>query len=177
VSVRGFILVAVALLQCACQNMPETYAPPIQRQPLEEFRPYHATRIVKMSDPDAELYIAKDIPGGAAEGSWRWTGRRPTIKLRPKSNEGLKYVIDFAIPEVTLKETGPVTLTFFVNDHVVGSMRCEKDGNQHFEKAVPAEWVPTGQDALVGAEIDKVWIAPADKAQLGFLLISLGLTP
>lgn len=129
-----------------------------------------------MSDPDAELYFVKDIPGGI-EGAWRWTAKRPTIKLRPKSNQGLKYVIEFAIPEVTLKQTGPVTLTFFVNDHVVDSMRYATHGNQRFEKPVPAEWITAEQDVLVGAEIDKVWIAPEDKAQLGFLLISLGLTP
>jgi hypothetical protein len=129
-----------------------------------------------MSDPDAELYLVRDIPG-AVEGAWRWTGKRPTIKLRPKTKEQLKYTIDFAIPEVTFKETGPVTLTFFVNDHVVDSVRYTEQGNKHFEKPVPADWIPTDQDVQVGAEIDKVWIAPQDKAQLGFLLIRIGLTP
>jgi hypothetical protein len=49
-------------------------------------------------------------------------------------------------------------------------------GEQHFEKAVPAEWIEPGKDTLLAASIDKVWVAPADGAKLGFILTRIGLT-
>jgi len=147
--------------------------PPEQRAPLEEFRPYSATRVVQMADPDAFTFIVQDIAG--LEGNWRWTGKRPTVRLRPRAKEGLHYVIDFSLPDVTFKDTGPVTMSFFVGDHLLGSERYITSGAKHFEKPVPADWVTPAQDVLVSAEIDKVWVSKTDGATLGFILTSIGL--
>ncbi len=87
----------------------------------------------------------------------------------------LKYVIDFTLPEVTFKVTGPVTITFLVNDHVLDKVRYTAQGHQHFEKMVPPGWVELGQYAIAGAEIDKVWVSPTDGARLGFILSRIGL--
>ena len=57
--------------------MPETYAPPIQRQPIENARPYRVQRLIAMGDGDAEAFIVKDIARGTPEGgAWRWTQKR-----------------------------------------------------------------------------------------------------
>lgn len=167
---------AFAILLGACQNMPEPYAPPVQRQPFENFRPYRVARIVEMSDPYASPHIVQDISDAIEAGTWRWTAQRPTVRVTLKQVENLKYVIDFTVPEATLKVTGPVTVSFTVNGRVLDRMRYATPGAQHFEKAVPADWVEANHDALVGAEIDKVWVAPQDKRTLGFILMRIGLT-
>ena len=42
-----------------------------------------------------------------------------------RTNQGLHYTIDFSIAEATLKTTGPVTLTFLVNDHALDSVHLK----------------------------------------------------
>ena len=77
------IALALALSLAACQNMPDPYAPPVQRKPFDNFHP-RVVRVVNMADPDAHLSFVKDIAEGSS-GSWRWTGKRPTIRLRLRS--------------------------------------------------------------------------------------------
>jgi len=155
--------------------MPEPYAPPVQRQPFEEGRPHRISRIVNMSDGDWTAHVVQDIPPGEP-GPWKWTGQKPTVKIVTRTNQGLRYVIDFTLPDATFKETGPVTMTFLVNDRVLDSLHYKASGEQHFEKAVPPEWIEPGKETLVAASIDKVWVAPADGAKLGFILTRIGLS-
>ncbi len=155
--------------------MPEPYAPPVQRQPFEEGRPHRMLRIVSTSDGDWTSHVVQDIPP-SEPGPWKWTGQKPTIKVVARTNQGLRYVIDFSLAEATMKVTGPVTITFLVNDHALESVRYTAPGEQHFEKAVPPEWIEPMKDTLLAASIDKVWVAPADGAKLGFILSRIGLT-
>ena len=153
--------------------MPEPYAPPEQRQPIEVGRPYRISRVVNMDDGDASSYFVRDIMG--LNGSWRWTGKRPAIRIAIRSNERLHYSIDFTLADATFKVTGPVTIIFSVNDHVVGTQRYAAPGVQHYDAIVPPDWVQPNTEATVGAEIDKVWVSPTDGAQLGFILNRIGL--
>ncbi len=148
--------------------------PPEQRAPLEEFRPYAATRVIRMDDPDATAFFVQDIDG--LEANWRWTGQRPTVRVRPRTKDGVHFVIDFTMAEATLKETGPVNISFYVGDHLLGSERYSTPGAKHFEKPVPGDWIAPGEDLLLAAETDKAWVAKADGAKLGFVLSSIGLT-
>jgi hypothetical protein len=154
--------------------MPETYAPPEQRQPFENFRPYRSTRIVNMSDGDVDSRILRDVAKGP-NGSWRWTGQRPAIRLPGGNNTDLHYVIDFTIADVTFKETGPVTISFYVNDHVLDRVSYASPGTQHFDKPVPPDWIGEGVETIVGAEINKTYFAKDDSQHLGFILTSIGL--
>jgi len=154
--------------------MPETYAPPEQRKPFEDFRPYRSNRIVNMSDGDADSRILRDVAKGA-NGSWRWTGQRPAIRLPGGTTNSLRYVIDLTIPEVTFNQTGPVTISFYVNDHVLDRVRYTSPGAQHFEKPVPSDWIGDNLETVVGAEIDKTYLAKDDNQHLGFILTTIGL--
>ena len=164
----------LSLALCACQSMPETYAPPVQRQPFESFRPYRSSRVVQMSDGDVTARIVRDVELGPA-GSWRWTGQHPTIRVPSGAVENLLYLIDFTLPEDTFKDTGPVTLSFYVNDRLLDRVRYSSPGTQHFEKRVPDGWAQEGQETTVGAEIDKMWTSPEDGKRLGFILTSIGV--
>jgi len=169
------LVCAAVLTGSACQNMPGSFAPPVQRQPLEDFRPYRMSAIVNMSDDDAKTHFVQDVTS-IQIATWRWTGKRPTLRVRMRSVENLRYTIDFAIPETTLLATGPMTVTFLVNERVLDHVRYTRAGSEHFEKPVPAGWVTAGQDATVGAEVDKLWDPPEGGPQLGMILVRIGLT-
>jgi hypothetical protein len=129
-----------------------------------------------MADADAESHFVQDIDASLQGNTWRWTGKRPTIRLHPNTNQKMVYSIDFALAGPTLEQTGPVTLSFFVNDHLLDRVRYATAGRQRFQKPVPAEWVEPDENVTLAAEIDKVWTPPQpDGAHLGFILVSLGL--
>jgi len=106
-------------------------------------------------------------------GGWSWTGKRPTVRISLRGGLSVHYIVDFSIADATFAKTGPVAVTFLVNDHALETVRYAAPGPQHFEKAVPAEWVAA--ENVVGAEVDKVWTSPDDGAKLGLILNSVGL--
>jgi hypothetical protein len=168
------LLGAMCGFLCGCSNLPEPYAPPAQR-PFFEPSPESA-RVLGMADADAESHFVHDISAELQVNTWRWTGKRPTIRLRPASTQKLVYTIDFAITGSTFEQTGPVTLSFFVNDHLLDRVRYAAPGRQRFQKPVPSEWLEPGENVTLAAEIDKLW-KPRQPggAPLGFILLSLGL--
>ena len=173
-TLRSGLLGAMCGLLCGCGNLPEPYAPPAQRPFFEA--PPEAARILNMADADAESHFVQDISAELAGNTWRWTGKRPTIRLHLNSNRKLVYSIDFAIAESTFRRTGPVTLSLFLNDHLLDRVRYTSPGRRRVEKPVPAEWLVPGEDVMLAAEIDKVWTPPRPGgAPLGFILIALGL--
>jgi hypothetical protein len=172
---RGLAMICVVIITSACRNMPGPFAPPVQRRPLEDLKAYRAAAIVDMADEDAATHFVQGF-AGLDSATWRWTGKRPTVRVRLHSAENLRYTIDFSIAEATLLATGPVTVSFLVNDRVLDHVRYTHAGNQHFEKPVPDGWVTDGQDVTVGAELDKLWTPPDGGPKLGMILVRIGLT-
>lgn len=159
---------------CACGSLPEPYAPPPQ---LPAFKaPAGAVRVLNMADADAETLFVRDISPSLQANTWRWTGKRPAIRMFPGTTQKLNYAIDFAIPGATFAQTGPVTVAFFVNDRLLDQVHYTAPGRQRFEKPVPAGWLDANDYATLAAEIDKVWV-PAQRGAdpLGLILVSLGL--
>jgi len=168
------LLGAMCGLLCGCSNLPEPYPPPAQRPFFEA--PAEAVRILNMSDADAEPHFVQDIDAALQGNTWRWTGKRPTIHLHPNTNQKLVYSIDFAIAGSTFEQTGPVTLSFFVNDHLLDRVRYTAPDRRRFQKPVPAEWLKPDENVTLAAEIDKVWTPPQPGGKpLGFILVALGL--
>lgn len=156
----------------ACDRAP--WLPLPAQSPSFEGSPIHAARVVDLSNPDADRFILRDI---AARGdtSWRWSQQRPAVKIRVRANENLKYTIDFALPAITFKYTGPVTIAFTVNDRVLDRVRYTGAGSHHFEKRVPAYWLTRDSDATVGAEVDKMWKSKIDGQTFGIIIVRMGL--
>jgi hypothetical protein len=169
------LVCAAVVTGTACRNMPGPFAPPVQRQPLEDFRPYRMSAIVGMSNEDSETHFVRDLLSLETPTS-RWTGKRPAVRVRMRSGENLRYTIDFALSETALLATGPVSVSFLLNDQVLDRVRYRRAGNQHFEKVVPAGWVTAGQDVTLGAEVDKLWTPPDGGPARGIILVRIGLT-
>lgn len=130
--------------------------------------------MVNMNDRDAPTHFVKDIRATLEGASWRWTQKRPTLKILLVKTQRLKFAADFTIWEGTMQQTGPVTISFFVDDKLLDKVRYETPGYKHFEKPVDPAWLQTATETLVSAEIDKIYVDPGDHARLGFILTRMG---
>jgi hypothetical protein len=166
-----------ALCLAACDRFPESYPPPEQRQPLQGFNPGPDAMMVSMEGFEADPLIIRDIYGNSPGIPWRWTRKEPAVRVPLLSTEGLRYSIDFTLWDESFKVTGPVEISFLVNDKLLDKVRYTTPGNKHFEKPVPADWLATNTEATVGMSLDKVYTAPHDGAKFGVILTRLGLRP
>jgi hypothetical protein len=172
---RPYILLPLCLL-AGCANIPDSYAPPIQRKPLTGAEPSPIGTFVNLGEAAADAYIVRDVTGYVESSSWRWTRKRPELRFFLDSTEHLKFKADLSIADVTLKETGPVTISIFINGHRLDSLKYASAGRQEFEKPVPAAFLLPKSVNFVALEIDKVWVSKTDGAVLGFILTSAGFT-
>lgn len=172
--VRRLALISPLLVLAACTSIPDTYAPPVQRRPLTGPEPSPVTHFTSMNAPGAEAHFVRGVSRHLEAGSWRWLEPLAELMFRLETTEHLRFVMEFAIPEVTFAQRGPVTISVTVNRHPLLSARYERGGEYRLEKPVPAEWLRTDMHNYVALEIDKPWIAPQDGAKLGFILKSAG---
>ena len=165
---------SVLLLALAgCARIPDSYAPPIQRQSPEDVA-NGLSYYIQMDMPEAPAHLVSDVLPALEGGHWRWAMQHPVLRFRIPRTNGLKLRVDWTESEDTFKGTGPVTVKFFVEDHLLGEQRADKPENYVFEKPVPEAWLTTDRPVLVRMELDKLWTSPADGAKRGFILSKLG---
>ncbi len=127
-----------------------------------------------MSAADAADRIVSDIYPAQPGVSWRWTGARPAVQLMLARVDRLRFSIDFAIWDEGMRQTGPVTLRFFVNDHPLAERRYDTPGVKHFDEAVPAGWLTPLTPATAAVAIDKLYVSPRDGLRFGIILVRMG---
>jgi hypothetical protein len=162
------------LLLTSCAKYPESYPPPEQRKFAAASDANVLGSIVRMGDLNAEAYFVKDIAMGLEGGAWRWTTEEPTLKFYLETNQNLRFVMDFAIADLTFKDTGPVTFSIFINGRLFDKARYDRPGEKHYEKPVPPGFFKPKSEVTVSVKPDKIWIAKDDGAKMGFILIRIG---
>lgn len=167
-------LLTSLILLASCDRLPESYAPPLQRHPVEGYNFGPQAMMVEMGDADASLHIVKDIYG-PGDPSWRWTAQEPTIKMLVLSTQNLKFHADFSIWNDSFKLTGPVEIVFLVNGRVLDKIRYDSPGEKHFDEPVPADWLTANAEALLAISVDKIYVAPTDGKKFGLILLRMGL--
>jgi hypothetical protein len=161
-----------ALLAAGCNQLPE-YPPPPQREPLTRPGAAGLSYFLNMANPNADAYIVQDI-GDKTEGrGFRWAFAHPVLRFLVPPIDHPKFLMDFALPEPTFHITGPVTLTFSINDRFLDKQRFAQVGQQHYEREVPAGFLRAGAINLVSIDPDKVFVAE-DGAKLAFPLSRVG---
>jgi hypothetical protein len=135
---------------------------------LRKLKPF-----VRMDDARAADYIVRDVSEFAQSG-WRWTFDRPELQFFLAKTEHLELEVDYSIAGDIVKDTGPITVSFFLNNRAVGSMRCAKEGQYKFIQPVPAHLLSANEIATVGMEMKPVWVSPKDGQHLGIILIGAG---
>jgi hypothetical protein len=173
-SILGLLLVCL-LVPAGCRRWPEWYAPPEQRPTFtgEEPKPV-VSQMFKMGDTNVAQYLVKDVADGPAGAGWRWVYKRPEFRFLVADIVGLRYFMEFALPEQTFSQTGPVTFSIFINEKLFKKMRFTRPGQMRLEEPVPSTMLKRYAVNHVAVEVDPVWVAPTDGAKLGFILSSAG---
>jgi hypothetical protein len=169
---RILLVVIAGLLTVSCGRQAGVYAAPSQRSLDLGPDPDGPHEFVTMDDPVVEDYLVNDI--SPERGIRRWAFAHPELRFLVKDASHLVFRAEFAIPEVTFKTTGPVTVSCSVNGRAIGLIRCEHPGDFRLEKPVPDGLVEPGKSVRVTFEASPRWISPEDGAQLSFLLRSAG---
>ncbi len=165
----------LALMMVGCVAMPDAFIPQSKRRPLENVNAaLGSAPLIEMGDSRARVHIVKDIQKPADNVPWAWTYQRPTLRYTLNSTTNWKLVADYTVPEITLLQTGPVTISFFVNDRAVEQVRIEHAGQMHLEHAIPQDWLRANEKTTIAAEIDKLYDPGNGTPKLGFILTRLG---
>lgn len=134
------------------------------------------SQMFKMGDSNVAQYLVKDVADGPAGAGWRWVYKRPEFRFLVEDNAGLRYFMEFALPEQTFSQTGPVTFSIFINEKPFKKLRFTKPGQMRLEEPLPSALLKRYAVNYVAIEVNPVWVAPTDKAQLGFILSSAGFS-
>ena len=175
---RRHCTVATALLCCfttGCVSIPNTYAPPVQRKPLTGPDPGSLKAYVRMNESGAEAHLLKDVNTYVEGAGYRWTKQNPTLEFQPAHAVGEKLRLDFGLHSEVLQKTGPITLTISINGKVFDRATFDREGEHHYEKPVPPEYLTPGASAIVAISLDKVLDTP-DGNKLGLILTGAGFT-
>lgn len=166
---RITVSLIAALLLAGCGGL----VPMPEQQPVVQAEdPPDPRFLVRVIVPSSSRRIVKDIDGPPA--LYRWTGAEPTVKVKLPDGDPWLAQMELAVAEATLKETGPVTVSLWVNGREIGQARYEKPGEQTLSIPLPKDVLPNGGEATLMARIDPVWVAPSDGAKLGVLLKAMG---
>jgi hypothetical protein len=170
---RGLLFGGVLLLASSCNRYPESYPPPEQFEPPPAEPSESLEAFIEMGARSASSHIVSDIHALEAD-QWRWTGQRPTLRFQLSNTDQQELSLDFVVVEAAIQQTGPITVTFLVNDRVLEEVRYDTAGEKHFEKHVPPEWISLEGATSVSVSIDKTWRAPNDERALGVILLRAG---
>jgi hypothetical protein len=166
-------VISVSLLFGACNRLAESFPPPPQREALFVPRAGALGHFLTMSDPNAGAYLVKDV-ADRGPGTWRWVYSHPVLRFALPGVTRVNFVMDFAIPERTMRETGPVTITIRINGEVLDRALFDKPGELHYAHAVPPGIIRPNAINLVEIDPDPVWVSKADGGRLGFILSRAG---
>jgi hypothetical protein len=164
----------LALALCGCTPLPTSYPVPEQRPLLDGPEPGPLEAFVPFADSRTPDYLLEGFLDAAPGQTWRWTGKKAFLKVRLGDVENLHLVWEFALPEESYRPLLPVTVTYWVNEKVAGKVTYAKAGVvRHVQPVEPALLVANGENRI-GIEMDKVYVAPEDKAELGMVVSGAG---
>lgn len=171
---RRHFLLAPALASAGCLKQPDAYAPPEQRNPalIDENRP--RLHYVPMSAEEAPEHFLTDILPELHDGLWRWTLQRPALEVRVPSTRGMKFRAQLTVADITMEQTGPVTITVYIDDRKFTERRVERPGEVIIEEPVSPDWLTTRRPIVIRFVIDKLWTSPLDGVKRGFILTGAG---
>lgn len=162
----------LVLLFAGCTRIPEVYAPPMQR--VIEEKPRTLQHFVQMGSPEVMSYALADVVPTVEDGGWRWTLQKPKFRFQLPGTQGLQLRIDYVVPDLILKQTGPLRIAVYVEDHLLDTVLADKDGDHQFLKPVPPDWLTTDRPVIVRLELDKIWVSPTDQVRRGIILRRIG---
>ena len=155
-----------------CVQMPETYAPPVQRKPVfvQDKGPIRSE--FSMHEPSSAAHLVKDVSEKLEAGAWRWCFEKPTLLLAAPDRTGVRFEADITIAEQTFKVTGPVEIKVSINGRELGSVNYDSPGPKQIKMPVPEGWLQKDADHVVVLAQDKLY--EAGDRKLSFILSRAG---
>jgi hypothetical protein len=167
------VLALLVLALTACTPALE-YPPPTQKTMPKGADPLPGPSLVHIGGPMVDSAIVRDVLGAEQSASWRWTNQHPRLKIWFHPGQPSLFYLRFTLAGVVLKQTGPVTLRMIVNDQVLDTRTFDKEREYVYSKPLPPGIAGSGDSAVVGLDIDPVYISERDGAKLGVLLQDIG---
>jgi hypothetical protein len=127
---------------------------------------------IVVSQDYVEPYFVKDVLD--SDGEYRWTAAQPEFRFYLSSATKRTLRARFIIPEVTLSQTGPKRIRWFVNGTEVAATRYDSAGEKLFTAAIADGLLRPDAENYVRMPIENPYIAPADKQPLGVVLMEIG---
>jgi hypothetical protein len=162
----------ICALAASCGRRAGSYPPPPQLALDAGDDPTALKAFIEMGDTWSDDYVVRDIT--AEQGVLRWAFLHPELRFRLKQTAGLRFEMRFAIPEVTFKVTGPVTVSCTIEGRPLGTLRCNRPGEYLLARPVPEGWLATDREIHATFSAEPRWVSPDDGNQLSFLLRSAG---
>jgi hypothetical protein len=167
---RAVLLTALALL-AGCKSKA-----PVKVQQAAEEGPRIAS-MVHTGDPKSEGQLVNGFYG-IEQNSWRWTGRKFAVVLRPPpgaSQKGATLNVQLAIPDPVINQLKAVSLSGNIGSAPLSPESYTQTGQYTFTRDVPAN-VLAGESVKVDFQLDKS-IPPGDvdKRELGIIVNSVSL--
>jgi hypothetical protein len=126
---------------------------------------------VEMGTPDAKLHLLRDFLC-VENVPWCWTGQKPAILFNVVSQPHARFKMDFAIDRQIF--AGPVRLTVWLNNALLGEQTYDSPGAKTFEEAVPSGDLRSDGVALIETTLNRYYVPPSDRQKLGYQLIRAG---
>jgi hypothetical protein len=148
---------------------------PEQRHSKDGPEPEPLGSMVTFSDARSPDYLVKGFLPSAPDQLWRWASESPTVRVKVGDKKGLRMRLNFAFPDESHVPLLPITVKYFVNDHLLDTVVYQKAGVLEYRKPVPAEWLELDVDNLLRWEISPVYVAKADGMKLSMIVSEVGL--
>jgi len=127
-----------------------------------------------VSGVDGYKYFVDDVILCPPKSVACWTLDAPELKFWLSSNRDRVLSVNFKLIDETLKQTGPVVIDYFVNEHFLERVRYVGEGDHSYRHAVPSDWLRTDDYTVFKMQVRNPYVAPADGAKLGVRLVSAG---
>jgi len=109
------------------------------------------------------------------DGRFRWTRRSfatTFAKLDRAGEQPARLTLSLYIPESSIKKLGPITLTARLGDHVLAPATYRQAGVYTFEREIDPQWLTSSPNRFEFALDKSIPPAPADRRELGIIVMS-----
>jgi hypothetical protein len=165
------VILAAAIVLSNCKERPEYVRLPPQYQSSfhNDFLPN--LPLLTMGTNITEENAIEGVYG--TNNDWPWSNDHPSFVCFLKGPGPWQFALHFATVKTTLRDTGPVTITVWINDMPFSKFVVSEATVAEYTRNVPAEMAISGA-VRVALTIQPFWTSPKDGQRLGILIRSIG---
>ncbi|MBN9658204.1 MAG: hypothetical protein J0H49_08490 [Acidobacteria bacterium] len=170
--ISGLFLILAVCLSIGRSRFPAYSMPQQKPEPTGKVALTKAP-LAMVASENSPARALSDILTGGDDSEYRWTNQHPRVQCWLEDDGPWLLSVDVIVVGDVMKKTGPQTLTFLVNDVVVGTEVLKEPTGYTLEYKVPPAALAAKQPVKAGFDIDKVLVA-SDGTKLGLLVKSIG---